>query len=64
MLLYKAQELARDRGYDPTPITCALLGICDGTECVLIERDKVKVESEWNKKMRLRKEKKRERMGR
>jgi hypothetical protein len=47
VLLYKAQELARSKGFDVSLVACALLGFCDGTSCLLIEQDKVKISRQW-----------------
>ena len=47
VLLYKAQELARSKGFDISLVACALLAFCDGSSCLLIEQDKEKVSREW-----------------
>ena len=47
VLLYKAQELAREKGFDISLVACALLGVCDGSSCILIEQDKAKVAKDW-----------------
>jgi hypothetical protein len=50
VLLYKAQELARERGLEPSTLTCVLRAICDGRRCGLVERDRAKIEQKWRMK--------------
>lgn len=50
ILLYQAQELAKERGLDVGLVVCGLLPFCEGQKCTILERYKAIIDKDWEDK--------------